>query len=99
MMRYVVEPDGEEYSSVLLDTSTDPPTPVAYDNGEPEDNSFTRDWKWVPKLLNEQHDDLTRERERGARLEAILRRAVEHGCHTAMWMDDAERLLDEGGEG
>lgn len=24
-----------------------------YDGGEPEDNSFSRDWSWVPDLCNE----------------------------------------------
>jgi hypothetical protein len=60
--------------------------------------------------------ELTRERERVAsavalidahsrrlaRLEAVLRRAVEHGCHTAMWVDDARAALagsDQRGEG
>lgn len=34
----------------LVDTTTG--EVVGYDGGEPEDNTFRRDWAWVPKLLN-----------------------------------------------
>ena len=43
---------GEEYN-VLIDTLTGE---RYYDRGEPEDNSFHRDWSWVPTLLNELYE-------------------------------------------
>lgn len=44
---------SDDWRSVLVDTATTPPTEIAIDHGEPEDNSFYRDWKWVPEKLNE----------------------------------------------
>lgn len=40
MNKLVIEHNGEEIAT-------------HYDNGEPEDNSFTRDWGWVPDALEE----------------------------------------------
>lgn len=53
MKRFVLENyPGDEYRHVLVDTSTAPSTIIAADGGEPEDQSFVRDWAWVPDLLN-----------------------------------------------
>jgi len=43
----------DDCKSFLYDTSTTPPTLVASDGGEPEDNSFSRNWDWVVPLLNQ----------------------------------------------
>ena len=40
------------YRTILFDTSTDPPTEVGSDGGEPEDQTLGRDWRWVPELCN-----------------------------------------------
>jgi hypothetical protein len=40
------------YHSVLLDTETK--IVLGRDHGEPEDNSFSRDYQWIVELLNEQ---------------------------------------------
>jgi hypothetical protein len=45
--------DPDDYRNLLYDFITDPPAFVQSDGGEPEDNSFHRDWAWVVKLLNQ----------------------------------------------
>jgi hypothetical protein len=53
--RFIVRdsPDGGYgCASELVDTSTEPPTVIGTDGGEPEDSSFRRDWGWVPGWLN-----------------------------------------------
>lgn len=49
-MRYVIQSCKEEDRNELVDTLTG--EVIAVDRGEPEDNSFNRDWRWVPDLLN-----------------------------------------------
>lgn len=59
-MRYEVRDDPEVYDSGSYDPTNvivrieDDGTEeiVGYDHGEPEDNSFTRDYRWVAKELN-----------------------------------------------
>lgn len=51
-----VDSDGwyGSYSTGLYDSeSGTPDEPIACDGGEPEDNSFDRDWRWVPTMLND----------------------------------------------
>ena len=40
------------YRGILFDTSTNPPTEVGSDGGEPEDQTLSRDWSWVVDLCN-----------------------------------------------
>lgn len=42
----------EDWVGCLFDFKTNPPTLIDMDRMEPEDVSFFRDLKWVPKLLN-----------------------------------------------
>ncbi len=49
VLRQVTSDYGDEYRE-LVDTSTG--DVVGSDGGEPEDNTFYRDWSWVPTLLN-----------------------------------------------
>lgn len=48
--------NGWDSYCVLIDTETN--TQIASDGGEPEDNSFGRDWSWVPDLLNQLADEI-----------------------------------------
>jgi hypothetical protein len=53
MDRFVLREVKTEYGSEyveLVDTKTG--EVVGSDGGEPEDNTFYRDWSWVPELLN-----------------------------------------------
>ena len=50
----------DEYRRLLFDTSTSPPTEIASDGGEPEDQTLYRDWAWVPKLLNKLAEEIER---------------------------------------
>jgi len=54
--RFILKDDEEFGRRYLLDTLTD--EVLGYDYGEPEDNSFYRDWEWVPSLLNELADEI-----------------------------------------
>ena len=49
VLREVTTEYGSEYKE-LVDTKTG--EVVGTDGGEPEDNTFYRDWAWVPTLLN-----------------------------------------------
>jgi hypothetical protein len=50
-MRYVIRNCDEDFHrNELVDTRSG--DVIAVDYGEPEDNSFNRDWHWVPDLLN-----------------------------------------------
>ena len=53
MERFTLRKTKTEYGSEyveLVDTKTG--EVVGSDGGEPEDNTFYRDWSWVPTLLN-----------------------------------------------
>ena len=53
MDRFVLREAKTEYGNEyveLVDTKTG--DVVGSDGGEPEDNTFYRDWSWVPDLLN-----------------------------------------------
>ena len=41
-----------DYRSGIFDTSTDPPSLIGNDGGEPEDQTLNRDWSWVVGALN-----------------------------------------------
>lgn len=43
----------------LYDSITSPPTLIAFDGGEPEDQSFHRNWSWVPRRMNAMASELT----------------------------------------
>jgi hypothetical protein len=45
-----VDDDGYEYRTTLFITDNEDVREYS-DGGEPEDNSFGRDWNWVPKEL------------------------------------------------
>jgi hypothetical protein len=42
-----------DYYSILRITWPDGKQEEHYDGGEPEDNSFGRDWHWVPSTIQE----------------------------------------------
>ena len=55
--RFVLkESKWNEDRTVLIDTKTE--KVVACDRGEPEDNSFDRDWAKIPDLLNSLADEI-----------------------------------------
>ena len=47
--------DEYNYSLVLVDNKKN--EVIQQDGGEPEDNSFCRDWGWVCPLLNEVYEE------------------------------------------
>jgi chromosome segregation ATPase len=64
MARFVVTHDWETdplvpepWHSRIWDTSTPDPVEIGADGGEPEDQTLTRDWKWVPEALNKVADE------------------------------------------
>lgn len=59
MKRFVLTYESGTWSprTVLTDTLTN--EIVGIDGGEPEDQSFYRDWAWVPVLLNKLADEIT----------------------------------------
>lgn len=59
MKRFVLKYESGTWSprTVLTDTLTN--EIVGIDGGEPEDQSFYRDWAWVPVLLNKLADEIT----------------------------------------
>lgn len=56
--RFIVQSINDPWGmrAVLIDTQTN--EEVGYDSGEPEDNTFGRDWAWVPVLLNKFADEV-----------------------------------------
>lgn len=78
--------EAGECRSGLFDAATEPPTLVGTDYGEPEDNSFHRDWRWVSKLLNAlaaQVATLTAERDAAVRVLAAVPDYFGGWCQTA----------------
>lgn len=49
----VVSCIGPDYASFIIDFRDPKPCILARDYGEPEDNSFHRDYNWIVPLLNE----------------------------------------------
>jgi len=49
--------EWDDYRMALYD-SRDAEEPLAIDCGEPEDNTFNRDWWWVVAKLNELNDEI-----------------------------------------
>lgn len=50
------------------------PTPggeIAIDGGEPEDQSFLRDWSWVPELINEYENTIAELKDEIKRLKGM----------------------------
>lgn len=56
--RFILQSESNGWSSrtVLIDTETG--EQVGQDGGEPEDQTFRRDWSWVPQLLNQLADEI-----------------------------------------
>jgi len=78
--------DAREHCWVLVETHPDGRVArvVEWDGGEPEDQSFARDWSWVPDVLNQ---------ERAARDIEVDAMAVERGVARAR-LAAAEQKID-----
>ena len=58
MARFMLYPNECREGQILVDTTDG--RELGCDFGEPEDNSFGRDWAWVPDELNALADEIER---------------------------------------
>jgi hypothetical protein len=78
--RYVLKDIGDDYTEryALIDTQSG--EEVALDGGEPEDQSFQRDWSWVPPLLNRLDAERAAAEQRADLAEREVERLRKHVC-------------------
>lgn len=56
---YLERLNDYDYRMALHDRDSKyPEDPIAFDGGEPEDNTFYRDWSWVVPLLNKLNSEI-----------------------------------------
>ncbi len=78
--RFIIRDDSDEYGfySTLVDTTDD--RELGTDGGEPEDQCYGRDWKWVPEELNKLAAENERLREALVGVEAAVPRPECDDC-------------------